>query len=663
MKKTTKDRRAEINKEIKEEYGGGLDYFKQYSTPQSYDSKKESYDIGISKGVLEKYIADFLLEHHEEIYEMTNNEIKNIAKENEYEIYRYPELKKLANKIESAISRINDNNDKKGKFVLKKSPEIITAKRGGFNATTGRYDETDPKTDYFILIDPMDMYFIKRIGCISSSLLLDPNINYLIKDIEKWKLQNPKFFTLLRDVFYHSALYGYEKLENISAIIDEEQRVHGTGNLPLELIITKQVSVIIEVMGLFVMGHEYAHLLLHYKPKKSNKDIEKTPDQEFQTDALALDLVFNCIQHDYAEDPEKYAALCNSCIGIEILFNLWNVMERMRSVLNLNPESNYPLAKERMEKIKSLMYNSCEKWELYYDTIMYLDIIDYIFDKLGDYFVKELSKKYNVAYNEKDSLSVDSNNIATLFELGMTSFNNYQYDESLKCFSKIIVKIKYDNMLKGITNDITYYIVIFHVGFIYIWKAEEIVKNNDKLDKKQQEKMDALYNDAIKYLEDASLHYDHNGMVYYNLGIAYIYKKEYLKAMRCVKVLENTNIDTNFTFALKKFVLSSLSEHFNISVENTNITDVTISAKKGDHKEALKLAVIYECGIDVPENMKKAIYWYVRVAKKGVVQAQVRLGFYFANKNIKKSTFWFQKAATLGDPTAQEMLEKMKFNK
>jgi hypothetical protein len=663
MKETTNmDKKKKLKNwriAFKEKYGG-LDYFMEYSAHQNYDSQKKSYEKGISKGVFDKEIADLLLKQHGK----NNEQINDVP---EYENQRYHELKELENKIELAISRINNNNGNKREIILKKSPEIITGKLGGLNAFSGRIDPEDPELGYYIAIDTMFIHYIHRISYIGS-LLVDPEINYLIKDVEKWKLKNPELYTLFRDVFYHSTLYGFEneKLENISAIINEEIHIHETGNLPLAILITKPVSVIMESMGLFLEGHEYSHIILHYNPKKSidNKKIERTPEKEFQADELALDLVFNCIQYDYNQAPEKFVALFYCCIGIGILFNIWNVRDRMRDVLKLSPESNLPLAKERMEKIKNLMYSSCEKWELPYSSIMSLDIIDYIFDKLEDYFVNELTKKYNIAYNQKDSLSGNSSNFATLFELGMTFFENNQYDESLKCFSKITIKIEYDNMLKDIIGENIYFIARCYIGFIFIRKAEAMLKNKDKLDKKQQERLDALYNDAIMNLESASRQYDHNGMVYYYLGIAHIYKNNYFKAMLCVKVLKNKNIDPIFAFTLKKGVLEKLSENFNISFENINITDVTRAAKKGDHKEKLKLAIIYECGIDdVPVNMKESIYWYKKAAKKGVVQAQVRLGFFYYERNPKKAIYWSSKAAKMGDSTAQEMLEKMNLKK
>jgi TPR repeat protein len=71
-----------------------------------------------------------------------------------------------------------------------------------------------------------------------------------------------------------------------------------------------------------------------------------------------------------------------------------------------------------------------------------------------------------------------------------------------------------------------------------------------------------------------------------------------------------------------------------------------------------ELGVTYDRGVDVDQDAKKAVYWYMRAAKQGHAQAQYNLGccYYEGNgvdKDAGKAVYWYTQAAKQGLVQAQ----------
>ena len=84
----------------------------------------------------------------------------------------------------------------------------------------------------------------------------------------------------------------------------------------------------------------------------------------------------------------------------------------------------------------------------------------------------------------------------------------------------------------------------------------------------------------------------------------------------------------------------------------------------GDAVAFFNLGIMYEKGIDVPQDKLKAAEWYRKAAEKGLVQAQFRLGSLYYHgqgvpKDLKQAAEWYTKAAEQGYPPAQAALGNM----
>ena len=81
--------------------------------------------------------------------------------------------------------------------------------------------------------------------------------------------------------------------------------------------------------------------------------------------------------------------------------------------------------------------------------------------------------------------------------------------------------------------------------------------------------------------------------------------------------------------------------------------DVLRMAEQGDAAAQSKLGEIYAKGIDVPQDHKKAAYWYKKAAEQGYADAQHNLGFMYAEgqgvaQNLKLAYVWSSLAAAQG---------------
>ncbi|MFO7989486.1 MAG: tetratricopeptide repeat protein [Thermodesulfobacteriota bacterium] len=86
--------------------------------------------------------------------------------------------------------------------------------------------------------------------------------------------------------------------------------------------------------------------------------------------------------------------------------------------------------------------------------------------------------------------------------------------------------------------------------------------------------------------------------------------------------------------------------------------DVVKMAEQGDAAAQYKLGEIYAKGYedDVPQDYKKAAYWYKKAAEQGYADAQHNLGFMYAEgqgvtQDLKLAYVWSSLAAAQGKGT------------
>src|SRR5437899_6890215 len=82
-------------------------------------------------------------------------------------------------------------------------------------------------------------------------------------------------------------------------------------------------------------------------------------------------------------------------------------------------------------------------------------------------------------------------------------------------------------------------------------------------------------------------------------------------------------------------------------------------AEAGDAEAQYALALMYDLGVDVPQNYAESGKWYLKAANQGLAEAQFKLGVrYFeygkkAKENYTSAFSWFFKAANQGIGEAQ----------
>jgi len=96
----------------------------------------------------------------------------------------------------------------------------------------------------------------------------------------------------------------------------------------------------------------------------------------------------------------------------------------------------------------------------------------------------------------------------------------------------------------------------------------------------------------------------------------------------------------------------------------SNFSVVKSNAEQGNADAQFNLAVKYYYGEGIPQDFKKAIYWYTKAAEQGDVRAQFSLGAKYydgegAPQDNTKAAYWFTKAAEQGNIRAQNLLGTM----
>jgi TPR repeat protein len=92
--------------------------------------------------------------------------------------------------------------------------------------------------------------------------------------------------------------------------------------------------------------------------------------------------------------------------------------------------------------------------------------------------------------------------------------------------------------------------------------------------------------------------------------------------------------------------------------------EVRKAAEEGDASAQYRLGLLYEGGVGVPQNYKKAKEWFEKAAKQGHVGAQADLGTLYlqgagAPQSAQMAVFWFSQAAEQGDVLVFAKLGRM----
>lgn len=82
------------------------------------------------------------------------------------------------------------------------------------------------------------------------------------------------------------------------------------------------------------------------------------------------------------------------------------------------------------------------------------------------------------------------------------------------------------------------------------------------------------------------------------------------------------------------------------------------AAEQGDAAAQYNLAMCYDTGRGIPENIEKAAEWYRRAAEQGHAFAQNELGWRYENgygvpQSYRQAIEWYRKAAEQGNEDAE----------
>lgn len=95
--------------------------------------------------------------------------------------------------------------------------------------------------------------------------------------------------------------------------------------------------------------------------------------------------------------------------------------------------------------------------------------------------------------------------------------------------------------------------------------------------------------------------------------------------------------------------------------QKSDIKETLALAESGVVEAQLKLGEMYNVGEDVPQDYKRAVFWFRKAAEQGLAEAQYNLGqMYYRGEGVpqdyKRAILWFEKAAKQGHVGPQMVL-------
>ncbi len=117
----------------------------------------------------------------------------------------------------------------------------------------------------------------------------------------------------------------------------------------------------------------------------------------------------------------------------------------------------------------------------------------------------------------------------------------------------------------------------------------------------------------------------------------------------------------------KLFIISLKLRVFIGNANAQYILKILHDAKQGNAEAQFTLGEMYESGLEISHNDKKAFQWFSTAANNNHAKAQLNLGLRYANglcveKNEKMAVSWFIKSANQGNSYAQYHLGRMYFS-
>jgi hypothetical protein len=189
------------------------------------------------------------------------------------------------------------------------------------------------------------------------------------------------------------------------------------------------------------------------------------------------------------------------------------------------------------------------------------------------------------------------------------------------------------------------------------------------------------YNKAMEwYLKAAE---NGNNTAMYNIGFLYknaigvnkdieFAKKWYTKACKngnkdaCDKLKElQDEIDSEKNKQREIIFLKAGHKYFERREFNEAMKWYKLADELGNVEAKYKIAILYEGGQGVPQDLRKAMEWYEAAANKGHARAALWIAFIYESggagvtKDMEKAKYWFKKACENGDDLACERLKKL----
>jgi TPR repeat protein len=137
-----------------------------------------------------------------------------------------------------------------------------------------------------------------------------------------------------------------------------------------------------------------------------------------------------------------------------------------------------------------------------------------------------------------------------------------------------------------------------------------------------------------------------------------------MKMTRLVRLAFFAFLFSTIVFSVEVDAQTQENEHFIAGIAAINANNMPLAfeeflaaANEGDANSQFNVAMMYEQGIGVTKDEKKAVYWYNKAAMQGNSAAQFNLGVLYENgrgtpKDYAKANMWYRKAAAQGDGLA-----------
>ena len=370
---------------------GGIEAYRYLPKEKSFDFDwfKKRLNNFVSMNYIPKKSADLLLKRYEK-------RLENIGKIPKYESSgQYPFLKSLSNRIAAVIPDFLDNIDIdhiNDYYRLKHTPVIITKLRYRSLFSTGTgwayKSEEIPYIEFSLSIPAV----ITNLSMICSWIFDAQNVDdvknlhnlKIVKLVESNIKRFPSIFQNLSWYCSNSFIYdldaflrGYDvKLEY--GILSKYLLIRTDLEPPVDKLFCI-ADPMREAMGLFLMGHEYSHILLkHINDPIINESVIKRHEKEHRADELAFDLAWKAWKQEY-QPFDKSLDPCYFYVSIEILFNVFHIIECLYGSVYISPNlvaisDSYPKAKIRIKRLRKYIKLKRDR-----RLSKYIDAVDYFF--------------------------------------------------------------------------------------------------------------------------------------------------------------------------------------------------------------------------------------------------------------------------------------------